>query len=311
MRKRKVDVGIDVGGTTCRVALIYKGREIGRSEFRMSGEASRRILGDFDLDMYNVVEALLVLLHRHHASVRSIGVCIAGKLARNGRWLTNSGNLVWWISRDFVEPLEQAFPHARIVAGNDAQAAGLAEALFNEELQGVDFAFIIWGTGIGGTVVRRFGKATKVYAGEPGHININPTGSESCPCGQQNCWERYVAGAGVCAHFVVTSAKELDDNQWAEVIDSMVVGCRALQVTHAVPVFVFGGGVASKQQAERQILSRLEAALQKELRIVDAPKIMLSKFGESAGTWGGYALTVHAGLTKRFARLRQRPGLAA
>jgi len=49
----------------------------------------------------------------------------------------------------------------------------------------------------------------------------------------------------------------------------------------------FGGGIAAKQS---QFIPKLELLLREELRIVEAPSLELSRFGESAGTVGALAL---------------------
>jgi glucokinase len=310
-RKRKVFVGVDIGGSTGKVAIFYEGRELARCEFPMSGNSDKDIRGNFAEDFHNLVAAIDSLRRTNNATVRAIGIGVAGKVADDGQSLTNAGSLQWWIGVPVVRLLQGAFSNVPVVMGNDAKAAGLAEALFNEKLRGCDFAFLIWGTGIGGCTIRRVKGKTVVFPGEPGHINVNPAGDEACPCGQRNCMERYCGGAGMCTYYIVESSKFLTSIEWDEVLDRMVVGVRALQVAHIVPIFVFGGGVAFKEQHNQQLLTKLEQRLRQELRIVDAPSVVLSKFGESAGTWGGYALLLHAGATKWFYGLRKRFGLAA
>ena len=57
-----------------------------------------------------------------------------------------------------------------------------------------------FGTGIGGglAVDGRLVHGATGFAGEPGHMVVDPDGP-LCPCGQRGCWERYASGAGLAA----------------------------------------------------------------------------------------------------------------
>jgi glucokinase len=54
------------------------------------------------------------------------------------------------------------------------------------------------GTGIGGGVVTdgRLQRGHNGFAGEPGHMVVDPDGPP-CPCGRRGCWERFASGSGL------------------------------------------------------------------------------------------------------------------
>jgi glucokinase len=54
------------------------------------------------------------------------------------------------------------------------------------------------GTGIGGGVIvdGRLRVGANGYAGEIGHMVVDPAGPP-CPCGRRGCWERYASGGGL------------------------------------------------------------------------------------------------------------------
>jgi len=54
------------------------------------------------------------------------------------------------------------------------------------------------GTGIGGGIIAggRLERGANGFAGEVGHMVVNPNGPP-CPCGHRGCWERYASGSGL------------------------------------------------------------------------------------------------------------------
>ena len=61
-----------------------------------------------------------------------------------------------------------------------------------------DLAVVTLGTGIGAGLVvgGRLVTGANGFAGEPGHVVVEPDG-EPCPCGARGCWERYASGSGL------------------------------------------------------------------------------------------------------------------
>jgi glucokinase len=57
---------------------------------------------------------------------------------------------------------------------------------------------ITLGTGIGAgiTVKGEVLRGANGFAGEPGHMVVDPSGPP-CPCGRRGCWERYASGSGL------------------------------------------------------------------------------------------------------------------
>lgn len=82
-----------------------------------------------------------------------------------------------------------------VVADNDATCAGWAEHE-RGAAQGADHSITITlGTGIGAgmTVKGEVLRGAHGFAGEPGHMVIDPSGPE-CGCGRMGCWEQFASG---------------------------------------------------------------------------------------------------------------------
>jgi glucokinase len=81
-----------------------------------------------------------------------------------------------------------------------------------------DVVLVTLGTGIGGalaiggTLVR----GTNGFAGEPGHMCVDPTGP-LCVCGRRGCWERFASGSGI-AHAATLVGMAVPSTRGAEVV---------------------------------------------------------------------------------------------
>lgn len=275
-------LGTDIGGTTARVHA-YGGlgelNELGRVEFPVTQWSD----GNLEQDFSNLVSAALGLAEQH-GPIEGVGLALAGNVDAARTSLTAAGNLGHWVGQPIVARLSAAL-NSRVVLGNDAEAAALAEALYGHG-QSSDFWFIIWGTGVGGCLVRYIKGNPVPLPGELGHQMVKFDSELRCGCGQLGCLEAYCGGGGLANRFC-TPAEDLTAEQWREVLGWMRIGVRNVVTSQPVPLVVFGGGVANKQSL---LLPGLQKALEEELRIVPPPDVKLSAFGETAGTVGALAL---------------------
>jgi glucokinase len=123
-------------------------------------------------------------------------------------------------------------------------------------------------------------------AGELGHQQVDPHGELLCGCGQRGCLEAHCGGMSIFNRFGKT-AKDLSPLEWTDVVEWMTIGVHNAVTIQPVSRVIFGGGVAIKQPDHIEEIHRM---LGGKLRIVDAPRVQLSYFGEGAGTVGALAL---------------------
>ena len=85
-----------------------------------------------------------------------------------------------------------------VVVDNDATCAAWGEHERGAARGRNHSLLVTLGTGIGGglTVKGEILRGAYGFAGEPGHMVVDPTGPE-CPCGRRGCWERYASGWGL------------------------------------------------------------------------------------------------------------------
>jgi predicted NBD/HSP70 family sugar kinase len=119
-----------------------------------------------------------------------VGVAIAGVVRRLDGLVSMAPNLGW---RDV--PLEQRLAAALrmdvpISTANDADLGALAELRRGAAVGASHVLFISGEVGVGGGVIVDGSPLTGAagYAGEVGHMPINPDG-RACGCGSIGCWE--------------------------------------------------------------------------------------------------------------------------
>lgn len=86
------------------------------------------------------------------------------------------------------------------VVDNDATCAAWAEHERGAARGANHSVTVTLGTGIGAgiTVKGEVLRGAHGFAGEPGHMVVDPDGP-LCPCGRRGCWERYASGSGLGA----------------------------------------------------------------------------------------------------------------
>jgi glucokinase len=94
--------------------------------------------------------------------------------------------------------LSERLGGAQVVVENDATCATVGEWAHGAAAGVSDAVMVTLGTGIGGGVVvgGRVVRGANGFAGEIGHMVVDPAGPE-CPCGRRGCWERYASGSGL------------------------------------------------------------------------------------------------------------------
>lgn len=246
-------VGIDVGGTKMLAVAMDRSRpsEVLAQQVRPTPSVAQ-----------GVVEALCDLA-REMEFDDHLGVGLAGLVA-DGEVLRAAPNLQCMINVPVRSLLIEKLG-CSVAIDNDATCALIAEKSVGVAQGTEDVVLVTLGTGIGGGVaidgsVRR---GAHGFAGEPGHMCVNPNGPR-CVCGRNGCWERYASGAGlvwlaqqhgvntdnngqmVTGEALAVMARAGDDHAlavWAEFADWLALGLANLADVLDPELFVIGGGL--------------------------------------------------------------------
>jgi len=188
-------IGVDIGGTKVAAGLVDPAGEISfRSRVPINTQGTAE-------DAFRCVEAAIaevfVQAPETRKTVRGIGVCSPGPLDPFKGVVLNPPNLPCWRNYPLAAEVERAFGIPSRV-DNDANVAGLAEAIWGAGKGYKRVFFSIVGTGVGTGVC--FDR--QIYYGrtgtgpEGGHVTINFQGPR-CGCGKLGCIEAYASGPNI------------------------------------------------------------------------------------------------------------------
>ncbi|MEW2292373.1 ROK family transcriptional regulator [Streptomyces sp. NPDC006743] len=122
-----------------------------------------------------------------------LAVAVPGLVARDGRTVVRAPNLDWR-DTDLGTLLPGAYP---LTVDNEANFGALAELWLGEDTP-PDFLHVSAEIGIGAALVvdGRLLRGTRGFAGELGHVPVEPEGP-ACPCGGRGCLEQYAGEQAV------------------------------------------------------------------------------------------------------------------
>jgi predicted NBD/HSP70 family sugar kinase len=180
----------NIGVDTVTVAAVgLGGVTLARREYRISGPGvkpqalARRLASEL-----RRVEARAPAWGR----LVGVGVGVPGVVRRDG-WVEFAPNLMWK-TLPFGELLaEQLGARVDVRIANDGDLGGLAEHMRGSG-RGIDHLIYLAGeVGVGGGIIvdGRLVTGSQGYAGEVGHMIVNPSGRK-CRCGSRGCFETEV-----------------------------------------------------------------------------------------------------------------------
>lgn len=192
--KKPYAIGIDLGGTNLRAALVNREGKVCSFEKTktpvqegpaatvraMAGLVSRLLQGD-------------VLKGEGFDQVAGVGIGSPGPLSRKRRMIFQTANLPGFDRYPMGDTLEEQ-TGLPVKIDNDAKCAAYGERAFGAAQGFSNVVVLTFGTGIGGGV---FVDGNMVYgksdgACELGHMTLYPGGTP-CSCSNKGCMEKYIS----------------------------------------------------------------------------------------------------------------------
>ncbi len=184
---------------------------------------------------------------------------------------------------------------------NDGNASALAEWRYGAGRGARNMWMVTLGTGIGGghVVNGAVQRGVNGFAGEIGHMVVNPDGPR-CTCGRKGCWEVYASGRGLRmlangepGESVIERARQGDADAVA-VLEAfarwVAIGISNLTNVSDPDLIVIGGGVSEDADIIMPMLQRwfVETLYSPEQR--QHPELRVARLGEHAGAIGAALL---------------------
>jgi glucokinase len=199
------NAGFDIGGTQIKYGLID--RE-GRLVFKAK-VPSPEAIGDF---LAALEDAWASLKRRSPGPIRSCGFGITGFFSLKQQKIIQSPNYPALDNFPLVPALRK-FIDAPFSIGNDANMAAFGEFRHGAGRDARSLVLLTIGTGIGSGIIvdGKLWEGEGGYAGELGHITVNPEG-DPCPCGSRGCLETEAAAPKIVKHFrALTGRTDVSD----------------------------------------------------------------------------------------------------
>jgi glucokinase len=189
----KVYLGIDIGGTNVKIAVVgATGRILARGVVEtLPGEKPQKTFRQIRLACDSLVKI------RRKAEIVAAGVGCAGLVDPARGFLHTSANLPGWENSPLGRIATRALGVYTTV-DNDVNCAAYGEYRTGVNRRIKNLVFVSLGTGVGGGVVvdGRLLRGAANYAAELGHMTVN-FGGPRCRCGNRGCLEAYVGSYGI------------------------------------------------------------------------------------------------------------------
>jgi glucokinase len=313
-------IGVDIGGTKVAAGLVDPSGEIlchTRNPMAANGAAADGLAAVNQA--IETASAQAIGAAGAHNLINGVGICSPGPLDPKTGVVINPPNLPCW--RNFPLAAEVAHLYrVRVRVDNDANAAGLAEALWGAGRGYKNVFYATLGTGIGTGILidGRIYHGRTGAAAEGGHMTIDYRGPR-CGCGKPGCIEALASGPAIARRAQAkleggrsSVLRELAGGKVEHVTSEMVgransqgdaVAHEVLKDTMEVLAFwlgnivdllepdimVIGGGVSSMLKPFfGEIQDRLPSCCVNQ-RCQEIP-LVAARYGEDAGIAGGAAL---------------------
>lgn len=294
----KYSIGVDIGGTNIRLAVVDENGEIvAVNKQRTKKMSEAKDLVDQIIELYNLVEG-------DKYDVLGMGVGVPGPVKQNTGYVHVLSN-IGLSDFNLREMLEERL-NIKVVVGNDAKVAALAEARLGAGRDKHVVQYITISTGVGGGLVidGKLFYSSNGFSQEIGNMNLIRNGRQPNPSMNPGCLEGHCSGTALVSiakergldvvhagEFFYEASKgnpialELK-NEW---IENLAISMGSLANILEPDVFVLGGGV---MQSSEYFLDELKEKFNKYLFPQMRGKIMVEKahFDQDAGIIGASLL---------------------
>lgn len=309
-------IGIDVGGTNVKIALVD-----GEGKIIYSNSVPTYAQMGYEYTVNNIKQAIRDLMKETNTEakdIQGIGFDFPGQVDCKTGVVKNAPNIPGWVNVPIAQMIEEEFNIPTRI-DNDVRCAALGELKFGAGRGCENFVCITVGTGIGsglvinGKVVRGAANA----AGEIGHIKLQMEDGPLCGCGDSGCLEafasgpsivamaqeylkggksakfRELAGDGEITPYIVAKAAEAGDPVAKRIFEKMgyYIGMGLTSVINLLnpEKIIIGGGVA---ECGELLLDPIRRTINERAMKVqrEAVEIVPAELGNSAGVIGASML---------------------
>lgn len=279
-------LAIDIGGTKFTMALFAEGRMVERETRATDRDGGR----EWMLERIREIG----LAWRAREPFQATGVGFGGPVDYAAQQVVLSTHVGGWNNFDLPRFLRETFG-APVLMDNDANVGALGEGLHGAGQGHRPLFYMTLSTGIGGGILTAEGvlRGADSYAGEIGHINIDPEGPE-CLCGSRGCFERMCCGLWLERDHGMPAHVLLADPAFVErYVVKLARGLKAAVMLLNPSRIVIGGGISKAGVA---LFVPLRAELRRQVTGWSRARldVVPAALGDDSVLWGAYELARQA-----------------
>ncbi|WP_235508567.1 ROK family protein [Terrabacter sp. Root85] len=295
---REAVVGIDVGGTRIKSALVTPDGQVLAEAVRPTPDKVGEQLGEV------AAKAVVELTARVDEAVDllAVGVAVPGlvnDVTGIGVWSANLG----WRDLDLRGSIA-AHVDVPVAIGHDVRSGLLAEHRLGAAREADNVLFVPLGTGLASAILCRGQLVTgSLWTGEIGHIVVVPDGP-LCACGQRGCLEALSSAGAIGRRWseatgLVGDAEEVARRAqagepearriWQEAIDALAIMVAPVVAAAGTELVLIGGGLV---HAGDTLLQPLRTALTARLGGRDDVAVRAAALGDRAGSLGAATIAL-------------------
>ncbi|MCU1260808.1 MAG: hypothetical protein JWO80_3693 [Bryobacterales bacterium] len=272
-------LAIDIGGTKFSVALFQNDTMIRRETHPTDAAGGR------DWMLGRIEEVVTGW------PFDRCGVGFGGPVAFGEQRVALSTHVGGWKDFYLCRYLEERFG-VPVVMDNDANVGAMGEGLFGAGRGCSPLFYMTLSTGIGGGILMngRVQRGADSWAGEIGHMNIEPEGPE-CLCGSNGCFERMCCGLWLERDYGKPARELLQEPEFVRgYVVRLARGLKACIMLLNPARIVIGGGIA---KAGDSLFEPLRASLRKQVTAWSGARLDVqpAELVDDSVLWGALALT--------------------
>ena len=189
-------IGIDVGGTNVKIALVND-----KGNILYSNSVPTRAEMGYEYTVNNIKQAIRDLITETGVTnIEGIGFDFPGQIDYKNGIVRLAPNIPGWVNIPIAKIIEDEFKISTRI-DNDVHCAALGELKFGAGQDCENFICMTVGTGIGSGIVinGKLVRGASNAAGELGHIKLQMHEGPLCGCGDYGCLEAFASGPSIVA----------------------------------------------------------------------------------------------------------------
>lgn len=250
-------LAIDIGGTKFTLGG-FSGDKLIHRETRATDRS-----GGPDWMLDRIAEIFGGWRSQHSFEPDRCGIGFGGPVDFPSQTVTLSTHVGGWAKYPLLQKVEQ-LTGVKAVMDNDANVGALGEALYGAGRGCDPLFYMTLSTGIGGGLVigNEIYRGADSFAGEIGHLNVEPDGPE-CLCGSFGCYERMCCGLWLERDYGKPAKELLLDEEFVRrYVVYLARGLKAALMLLNPARIVIGGGIS---KAGPRLFEPLRAELNRQM----------------------------------------------